>query len=72
MTNRSYEEMRSEIILLNKNGINFILAASICWVIISLIWMSHMNSGKLVLYSFLATMPMLPLVFVFGKIFKTS
>ncbi len=64
--------MRTEIILRNKNGINFIVAASICWVIISFLWTSDMNSGKLVFYSFMATMPMLPLAYLFGKLFKTS
>lgn len=64
--------MRSEIILRNKNGINFILAASICWLIISFLWTSHINSGKLVLYTFMATMPLLPLAWLFGKVFKTD
>ena len=72
MTNKSYQEMRTEIVLSNKNGINFILAASICWITIAFIWMGHADSGKLVLYSFIATMPMLPLAYLFGKIFKTS
>ena len=72
MSEKSYQEMRTEIVLRNKNGINFILAASVCWVIIAFLWISHMDSGKLVLYSFIATMPMLPLAYLLGKVFKTS
>ena len=72
MVEKSYQEMRTEIVLRNKNGINFILAASICWAAISILWMGHMNPGKLVLYTFMATMPILPLAYVFGKFFKTS
>ena len=72
MNHKSFQEMRIEIILRNKNGINFILAASICWVIISLLWTSHIDSGMLVLYSFMATMPLLPLAWVLGKVFKTE
>lgn len=64
--------MRTEIVLMNKNGVNFILAASFCWLIITLLWRSSLAEGKLVLYSFMATMPMLPLAFALGKIFKTS
>ncbi len=72
MTSKSYQEMRTEIVLRNKNGINFILSASVCWIIIAFIWMGHADSGKLVLYSFMATMPMLPLAFLLGKVFNTS
>ena len=72
MSEKSYQEMRTEIVLRNKNGINFILAASVCWIIIAFLWMGHMDSGTLVLYSFMATMPMLPLAYLLGKVFKTS
>lgn len=72
MTTKSFQEMRTEIILRNKNGINFILAASICWLGISFLWTSRLSSGELVLYSFMATMPLLPLAWLLGKVFKTE
>lgn len=67
-----YQKLRDEIVLKNKNGINFILAASICWALISIIWLLPYNNQTKALYTFFATMPLLPLAFIFSRIFKTS
>lgn len=67
-----YQKLRDEIVIKNKNGINFILAASICWLIISIIWLLPFNNQTKALFTFFGTMPLLPLAFVFSKVFKTS
>lgn len=69
---KSFQELHDEIVLKNKNGINFILAASICWLLISIIWYLPGSNQNKAFYTFFATMPLMPLAFVFSKVFKTS
>lgn len=69
---KSFKELQEEIILKNKNGINFTLAASFSWLLIAVIWYLPINEQSKPLFTFFAVAPMMPLAFLFSKIFKTS
>jgi hypothetical protein len=66
------DRLRFELSVKAKNGIDFIIAATIVWSVITCIWLtqySHYNKSVL---TFIAGGPMLPLAFLFSKIFKTT
>ncbi|MFK7770564.1 MAG: hypothetical protein AB8F94_00440 [Saprospiraceae bacterium] len=66
------DNLRLELSLKAKNGINFIIAASIIWLMIGYIWtLSYTSYDKSVL-TFIVGGLMLPLAFLFSKILKTS
>lgn len=69
---KNFQELHDEIVLKNKNGINFILAASICWLIISIIWYLPLQNEMKAFFTFFATMPLMPLAFLFSKLFNTT
>lgn len=71
-TELSYPQLRHQIIVENKNGINFIVAASICWLLISINWLLPFSTQNKALFTFFCTAPMMPLAFLFSKTFKTS
>jgi hypothetical protein len=71
-TTKSYAAMRKEIIIKNKNGVNFMVSATICWLLIALVWTFDDSAKQLAFYTFFCTAPMLPLAFALSKVFKTS
>lgn len=71
-TTLSFEQLRQQVIVENKNGINFIVAASICWLLISINWLLPFSTEQKALYTFFCTAPIMPLAIVFSKVFKTS
>ncbi|MEO0470322.1 MAG: hypothetical protein AAF206_11915 [Bacteroidota bacterium] len=72
LINRPLSELQEEVILKNKNGVSFLLAASIIWLGIALIWFLPGNDANHALYTFFATGPMLPLAWLFTKQFKAA
>ena len=68
-----FENMKFEIKLKAKNGIDFIFAASITWFGIFLIWrfLTNTSYDKSIL-TFMFGAILLPLAFGFSKIFKTN
>ncbi|MCE7992259.1 MAG: hypothetical protein HEP71_09775 [Roseivirga sp.] len=68
----SFPQLRHQVITENKNGINFIIAASICWLLISTNWLMPYSMQNKALYTFFCTAPMMPLAFLLSKTFKTS
>ena len=72
LTKRPLSELQEEVILKNKNGISFLLAASIIWLGIAIIWYLPASDANHALYTFFATGPMLPLAWLFSKQFKTA
>ena len=53
-------------------GIDFILAATIMWYCISFIWISSMPLETKCIYTFITGSVLLPLAYLFSKIFKTN
>lgn len=67
------EELKTEIRLKAKNGVDFILAATICWLGIFIIWRYAMNSSyEKGIFTFILGGGLLPLAFAFSKILKTT
>lgn len=72
MTKEKLNELRIELSVKSKNGIDFTLAASIIWLVITFIWnLSFKPYDKSVLV-FIVGGPMLPLAFLLSKLLKTN
>jgi len=73
MEQQDLSKLKLEIQLKAKNGIDFILAASIAWVGISLIWRFTLNTPyEKSVFTFVFGAILLPVAFGFSKIFKTE
>ena len=66
------ESLKLEISLKAKNGINFIVAASIVWFIIAIVWTMPYSSYDKSVFTFITGSFMLPLALLFSKLFKTQ
>lgn len=71
MNQHAFDQFRLELSVKAKNGINFIMAATICWGLIALIWMNQGNPTQQALFTFFAVGPMMPFAWLFSKILKT-
>jgi hypothetical protein len=68
-----FERLKLEIQLKAKNGIDFILAASLTWFGIFLIWRFTKNTAfEKSVFTFIFGAVLLPLAFGFSKILKTN
>jgi len=73
MKPKDLNSLKQEIQLKAKNGIDFILAASIAWVGISLIWKFTLNTPyEKSVFTFIFSAILLPLAFGFSKLLKTE
>ncbi|HYW96301.1 MAG TPA: hypothetical protein VE870_11985 [Bacteroidales bacterium] len=69
---RNLTESRTELSIATKNGINFIMAAAICWALIGLIWLNPDSSKQAAFFTFFAVGPMMPLAWIFSMLLKTK
>src|SRR5690554_1849626 len=70
---KGLEELKAEISLKAKNGVDFILAATVCWFGIFIIWRFTLNSSyEKSVFTFILGGVLLPLAFAFSKILKTT
>ncbi len=60
--------LRRQLSFEAKNGLNFILAAALCWGLITWIWTLPQNDTQSALWTFCAVAPLMPLAWVFSKI----
>ena len=72
MKTKSLKDLKLEIQLQAKNGIDFILSAGILWLIISLIWTLDFSSYNKSIFTFMVGAILLPLAFGLSKILKTN
>jgi hypothetical protein len=72
MNAEQLNELRVELSVKSKNGIDFTLAASIIWFVIVFIWRLPYKSYDKSILVFIAGGPMLPLAFLFSKLLKTN
>lgn len=63
---------RRELSLAAKNGINFILAASIVWSAVAVIWTLPYSAYDLSILTFLAAGLLLPLAWLLSRMLKTA
>lgn len=72
MDQNAFNQLRKELSIKAKNGIDFMVAASIIWAIISVIWAQDDISYQKSIYTFIVGGAMLPLAFGLSKVFKTT
>jgi hypothetical protein len=66
------ESLKNELSIKAKNGIDFILAASIIWFVIAFIWSLDTNSYEKSVLTFMVGGLMIPLAFLLSKILRTK
>ncbi len=69
---KTFDQLRIELSVKAKNGIDFITAASIIWLAISYIWTLKTTPYNQSILTFCVGAVMLPLAGLFSKFFKTS
>lgn len=72
ITKENFDALRMELSIKAKNGIDFILAASIIWLIITYLWTLPYSAYNKSVLTFIVGGLMLPLAFLLSKILKTS
>jgi len=72
MTSVKLDELRNELSVKSKNGIDFTLAASIIWLVIVFLWRLEFKPYDKAAFVFIAGGPLLPLAFLFSKLLKTN
>jgi hypothetical protein len=71
ITNESLDNLRINLSVKSRNGIDFTLSAGIIWLIISYIWTLDLKPYDKSVFTFIIGALMLPLSFLFCKLFKT-
>ncbi len=64
--------LRLELSVKSKNGVDFTLAASIIWLLIAYIWTLHYGAYDKSVLTFIIGSFMLPLAFLLSKLLKTT
>ncbi len=72
MKKAKLDDLRMELSLKAKNGIDFILAAAMIWFVNSYLWTLPYSDYNKSIFIFIAGGMMLPLAFGISKIFKTT
>lgn len=65
-------DLKKEIQLQNKNGIDFVLAAGVLWLVLTYIWTLDFSSYNKSIFSFMVSALLLPLAFALSKVLKTQ
>lgn len=72
ITKENFDNLRLELSVKSKNGLDFTFSAAIVWLLIAFIWtLSYQAYDKSIL-TFIAGSLMLPLAFLLSKILKTT
>jgi len=72
ITEHDFNQLRNELSIKSKNGIDFTFAASLVWAIIALIWAMEYKAHTKSIYTFMIGGIMLPMALGFSKLFKTT
>ncbi len=72
MTTGNLNELKNELSVKAKNGIDFTLAASIIWIIVSFLWTLNFNAYYRSVFVFMAVAPLFPMALLFSKLLKTN
>jgi len=70
ITKNYIDDLRIDLSLKAKNGLNFTLSAGFTWLLISWIWTLNFNSYNKSILTFMAGALMLPLSLLFAKVLK--
>ncbi|TVQ85238.1 MAG: hypothetical protein EA393_13790 [Bacteroidetes bacterium] len=72
-TVQAFEALKTNVQIKARNGIDFIIAAAIIWIVISFIWkFADISSYQKSLFTFLVSMTLLPVAFALSKVLKTD
>ncbi|TGE25287.1 hypothetical protein E5K00_08880 [Hymenobacter aquaticus] len=66
------DALRLELSVKAKNGLDFIVAASLVWSVITLIWLLPGSPSRHGLYTFFMGGAMVPLALLFSKVLRTT
>lgn len=66
------DELRDELAIKAKNGLDFTCAASLIWLAIGFVWSLDTTPYNQSIFTFWVGAPMLPLAFALSKVFKTT
>jgi hypothetical protein len=66
------DRYKLELSVKAKNGVNFIVAASVVWLLITIVWTVPFTTYDKCVLTFIMGGAMLPLAWVFSKVFKTQ
>jgi hypothetical protein len=72
MTTEKLDELRNELSVKSKNGIDFTLSASIIWLVIAYLWTLKFKAYDRSVLVFIAGAPLLPMALFFSRILKTN
>lgn len=72
MNQNTVDHYKLELSVKAKNGVNFIAAASVVWTLITIVWTLSFKTYDKCVLTFIVGGVMLPLAFVFSKLFKTQ
>lgn len=72
MTKIELDELRNELSIKAKNGIDFTLAASVIWLAFAFLWTLNFSSYYKSILVFMASVPLFPLALLLSKILKTN
>lgn len=72
MEQKNFAELKLEIQLQAKNGIDFILSAGILWLFISYIWILEYSAYNKSIFTFMVGAALLPLAFGLSKALNTN
>lgn len=72
MTKQQLDDLRLELAVKAKNGMDFILSAAIVWLAIAYIWSLSFTSYDKSVLTFMVGALMLPLAFGLSKVLKTQ
>ncbi|MFM8832859.1 MAG: DUF7010 family protein [Cytophagales bacterium] len=72
MNQNTVDHYKLELSVKAKNGVNLIAAASVVWTLITIVWTLSFKTYDKCVLTFIVGGVMLPLAFVFSKIFKTQ
>lgn len=70
MTKESLNELRINLSVKSKNGLNFTLAASIVWLIIAYIWTLNFKAYDKSVLTFIVSALLMPFALLFSRLFK--
>jgi hypothetical protein len=72
MYTNSIDHYKIELSVKAKNGVNFIVAAAVVWALITIVWTLSFKTYDKCVLTFIVGGAMLPLAWVFSKVFKTQ
>ncbi len=72
ISNEEFDKLRTELSINSKNGLDFILSASVIWMFITFIWTLDYTSYDKSIMTFIIGSLMMPFALILSKVLKTK